>query len=129
MKPGKPARFPITTSSAGHFNALHSGDASLGKLMDGLQARGLDRQTVWIVLGDHGEAFGQHEGNYGHAFHVYEENVHVPFLIAAPELVPSEIRTRQMVSLIDTAPPYSRWRACPCRRATRASRCSVGHCA
>jgi arylsulfatase A-like enzyme len=72
--------------------------------MDGLRARGLDRKTLWIVLGDHGEAFGQHDGNYGHTFHLFEENVHVPFLIAAPGLVPSQIRSRQVVSLIDTAP-------------------------
>jgi arylsulfatase A-like enzyme len=59
---------------------------------------------LWIVLGDHGEAFGQHEGNYGHTFHVYDENVRVPFLISAPGLFPQPIRSRRVVSLIDTAP-------------------------
>ncbi len=101
---GEAGPFPDNDEFGRYRNALHYGDASLGKLMDGLEARGLDRQTVWIVLGDHGEAFGQHEGNYGHTFHVYEENVHVPFLIAASGLVPTEIHSRQVVSLIDTAP-------------------------
>src|SRR2546429_5716401 len=46
-------------------NALHYGDASLGALIEGLRARGLEQNTVWVVYGDHGEAFHQHEGNYG----------------------------------------------------------------
>ena len=68
------------------------------------RVRGLEQNTVWIVLGDHGEAFGQHEGNYGHTFQLHEENVHVPFLIAMPGQAARQIRSRKVVSLIDTAP-------------------------
>ena len=72
--------------------------------MRGLDARGLTRNLLWIVAGDHGEAFGQHVGNYGHTFYIYEENVHVPLVIAAPGLIPAETRRKQVVSLIDIAP-------------------------
>ena len=85
-------------------NALHYSDAVLADLVRGIDARGLREHTVWIVLGDHGEAFGQHDGNVGHTFQLYEENVHVPFLIAAPGVIVRHIRARQVVSLIDTAP-------------------------
>ena len=85
-------------------NALHYGDTALAELRQGIAARGLDARTIWIVLGDHGEAFGQHDGNFGHTFQLYEENVRVPFLVAAPGLIPQQIRTRRVVSLIDTAP-------------------------
>ena len=85
-------------------NALHYGDRALGALMQGLEVRGRQQNTLWIVLGDHGEAFGQHEGNYGHTFHLYDENVRVPFLISASGLFPRQIHSRQVVSLIDTAP-------------------------
>ena len=85
-------------------NALHYGDVSLGVLMKGLRARGLEQNTVWVIYGDHGEAFHQHEGNYGHTFFVYEENVHVPFLIAAPGSMRRQERVRKAVSLVDTAP-------------------------
>jgi arylsulfatase A-like enzyme len=105
---------PYATPDAGPFpvhgeldlyrNALHYGDASLGALMDGLRQRGLDRNTVWVIYGDHGEAFQQHEGNYGHTFQVYEENVHVPFLIVAPGLLRERTPVRKVVSLVDTAP-------------------------
>ncbi len=85
-------------------NALRYGDASLGTLVQGLRARGLEENTIWIVFGDHGEAFGQHEGNYGHTFFVYDENVRVPFVIAAPGLMRNQTRVRKVVSLVDTAP-------------------------
>ena len=55
-------------------------------------------------MGDHGEAFGQHEGNYGHTLFVYDENVHVPYLIAAPGLMRLPERIARVASLVDTAP-------------------------
>lgn len=36
--------------------------------------------TVIMVHGDHGEAFGEH-GSYGHEPYLYPENVHVPFVV------------------------------------------------
>ena len=105
---------PYATPGAGPFhatndleqyrNALYYGDQSLGALMAGLRTRGLDRNTLWVIYGDHGEAFNQHTGNYGHTFFLYEENVHVPFVIAGPGLIVGQHRMRKVVSLIDTAP-------------------------
>jgi Sulfatase len=96
--------FPDRDEIGRYRNSLLYGDASLGALIAGLQARGLENNTLWIVYGDHGEAFGQHEGNYGHTFYLYDENVHVPFLIAAPGLTRGQRRIRRVVSLVDTAP-------------------------
>jgi phosphoglycerol transferase MdoB-like AlkP superfamily enzyme len=97
-----------TFSNADDFgryrNAVRYGDASLATLVRGIRARGLDRHTIWILFGDHGEAFGQHPGNYGHTFFVYDENVHVPFVIAAPGLTPGERHVARTVSLVDVAP-------------------------
>jgi arylsulfatase A-like enzyme len=76
--------------------------------VEGLRARGLEENTVWVIYGDHGEAFRQHQGNYGHTFFLYEENIHVPFLIAAPGslggVLRKQERARKVVSLVDTAP-------------------------
>jgi arylsulfatase len=47
----------------------------------GLLTRDLrERDPIVVVHADHGEAFGEH-GSYGHGEHLYEENVHVPFVI------------------------------------------------
>jgi arylsulfatase A-like enzyme len=96
--------FPDDDEFGRYRNAVHDGDAALGALRRGLEARGLDRRTAWVVLGDHGEAFGQHPGNYGHTFQLYDENVRVPFVIAAPGLFTQATRVRRVVSLLDTAP-------------------------
>jgi lipoteichoic acid synthase len=100
----KPGPFDGSTEINQYRNALHYGDESLGALIEGLRTRGLEDNTVWVIYGDHGEAFHQHAGNYGHTFFVYEENVHVPFLIAAPGLMRGQERVRKVVSLADTAP-------------------------
>ena len=96
--------FPDDDEFGRYRNAVHDGDAALGALRRGLEARGLDRRTAWVVLGDHGEAFGQHPGNYGHTFQLYDENVRVPYVIAAPGLFTQATRVRRVVSLLDTAP-------------------------
>jgi glucan phosphoethanolaminetransferase (alkaline phosphatase superfamily) len=100
----EPGPFRGTAEIDQYRNALHYGDVSLGALMEGLRARGLESNTIWVIYGDHGEAFHQHQGNYGHTFFLYDENVHVPFLIAAPGLMRGQERVRKVVSLVDTAP-------------------------
>jgi arylsulfatase A-like enzyme len=86
------------------LNALHYADASLGTLIDGLRARNLYENTVFVIFGDHGEAFEQHPGNSGHTFFLYDENVHVPLLIAVPGVTNGPARSTDIASLIDAAP-------------------------
>jgi len=100
----EPGPFPAHDEIGRYRNALHYGDRSLGALIDGIRARGLEEKTVWVVLGDHGEALGQHEGNYGHTFLLYEENVRVPFLVAVPGAIGHQQRSGTTVSLVDAAP-------------------------
>lgn len=100
----EPGPFPEHDELGRYRNALHYGDAALGAFIHGLEARGRQQNTLWIVFGDHGEAFGQHEGNFGHTFQLYDENVRVPFLVAAPGLLREQVRSEQVASLIDTAP-------------------------
>ena len=70
-------------------------------LVEGLRARRLDQRTSIVVVGDHGEAFGEHLGNIGHSLFVYEENVHVPWMIVVPGLTDSTIRIPNITSLVD----------------------------
>lgn len=98
-----PGPFPVTTERDQYLNALHEGDAALGELFAGLRARGLDRRTLFVIFGDHGEAFGQHDGNFAHTLYIYEENVHVPYVIAMPGAGRGQI-VHKTVSVVDTAP-------------------------
>ena len=85
-------------------NALHYADRSLAALIDGLRTRGLLEHCLLVLAGDHGEAFEQHDGNYGHTFQIYEENVHVPLLLVAPGLRLGPIRVERAASLLDISP-------------------------
>ena len=58
-------------------------DAQLGRLFDGLRARGL-YDDLWIVVtADHGELHGEH-GLTGHGSSLYQEEVHIPLVVKKP---------------------------------------------
>ena len=105
----EPGPFPERAESDRYLNALHYADASLGALLRGLRDRGLDRNALFVVFGDHGQAFGRHQGNYGHTLFLYEENIRVPYLIAAPGLITQQARIagRFGVSATHVAMPIS----------------------
>jgi arylsulfatase A-like enzyme len=99
-----PGPFPESDLLNRYRNALHYGDAALGQFLEGLRQRRLDRRTLFVILGDHGEAFGEHPGNHGHTLCIWEENLRVPYLIVAPALIEESLPVQRPASLIDTAP-------------------------
>jgi hypothetical protein len=99
-----PGRWPGRDERTRHRNALDEADRALRSLADGLRERGLLERTVWAVYGDHGEAFGEHEGNFGHTLFLYEENVRVPLVFWMPEAGRPAARARRVASLVDVAP-------------------------
>jgi glucan phosphoethanolaminetransferase (alkaline phosphatase superfamily) len=100
----EPGPFPEVAESDRYLNALHYADAALATLLQGLAERGQFERTLFVIFGDHGQAFNQHEGNYGHSIFLYDENIRVPYLIVAPGLINKQLRVAQPISLIDTAP-------------------------
>lgn len=58
-------------------------DAQLGHLLAELRSSGQYDDTLIIIAGDHGEAFGEH-GDFVHGHLAYEEVMHVPLLIKFP---------------------------------------------
>jgi arylsulfatase A-like enzyme len=59
---------------------------------------------LFVVFGDHGEAFGQHPANFAHTLFIYEENVRVPMVIAAPGAISGVTRVPRLASVVDIAP-------------------------
>ncbi len=68
-------------SLAKYENALYFADHVMGETVRAFEEAGFADNTLFFLIADHGEAFGQHRGNYNHPFFVYQENMHVPFLI------------------------------------------------
>lgn len=99
----RPGPFPDRDEINRYRNALHYADESLNAVVEGLRERGLWDKTLLVVFGDHGEAFGQHDGNFGHTNFIYEENIHVPYMIAIPGVTGGQTVER-VASLIDTPP-------------------------
>jgi phosphoglycerol transferase MdoB-like AlkP superfamily enzyme len=85
-----------------YLNGLHRGDEALGELLRTLDEKHLAESTLVVVVGDHGQAFGDHH-QIGHGHNIYEENVHVPLILIAPTLFHGE-RIATVGGLIDVAP-------------------------
>jgi len=73
-------------------------------LYAGLRQSGLADTTAVLVYGDHGEAFGEHEGNFIHSKELYAENVHVPMWLMHPRRLGLPARIDQLGSLDDITP-------------------------
>ncbi len=58
-------------------------DHQIGKLLAALRKSGLERNTLIVIVGDHGEGLSQH-GWPTHGVQLYEEAVRVPLLISWP---------------------------------------------
>ncbi len=81
-------------------------DKLIGELLDHLDSTGLAKNTTVIVMSDHGEAFGTHsfggQRQFFHGMTLYNEVLHVPFLIRVPGAKPRDVP--EVVQLIDLAP-------------------------
>jgi arylsulfatase A-like enzyme len=83
-----------------YLRALWRTDALIGDLYGELERLGLADDTLVVVTGDHGEAWGQH-GFFLHARFVYEEEVRVPLILISPRLAPLGTRSQVLGSHID----------------------------
>ncbi|MBI2834930.1 MAG: sulfatase [Acidobacteria bacterium] len=78
-----------------YLNVLHETDRHLGRLFDYLRKRNLADDTLVVIVGDHGQAFGDpHPQSYGHGTTLFQENVQVPLMIWNPRLFPAPKRSR-----------------------------------
>ena len=57
-------------------------DHEIGRLLEGLERRGLAASTAVALVSDHGEAFGEHAMLHGST--LYNEELAVPLIIAVP---------------------------------------------
>ena len=78
-------------------------DREIGKILDELKTQGVAENTLIVVVGDHGEAFGEH-GENGHVFFCYEPNVRVPLLFHHATRLPRNRTVEDPVGLIDIMP-------------------------
>jgi len=100
----EPGPFSDESDAQRYLNALHYGDQALGQLIEGMKKLGRYENSLFVFCGDHGEAFGEHAGNFGHTLYLYEENVRVPLVMFAPGLTTAQHRVPHLASVIDLTP-------------------------
>ena len=84
-----------------YLDAIAYEDAQIARVIAHLDARGLTRNTVIVIAGDHGESMGSH-GEESHGLFVYQEALRVPLIVRGPGLSPR--RVRSVARLVDVTP-------------------------
>lgn len=82
---------------------VREADDALADTLDVLRERGVLDDTVVVVLSDHGEEFGEHEG-WLHDQSVYDEVVRAPLIVRLPRSEHAGTRIDTPVTLLDVAP-------------------------
>ncbi|MGE3267629.1 MAG: sulfatase-like hydrolase/transferase [Chloroflexota bacterium] len=99
---------PLTEAQTSHLIQYYDGeiafvDQQLGRLFEGLAGMGLDQDTVIVVIGDHGESFGEMD-RWLHGWDLLEAEIHVPLIIRFPDQQFAERRVDVSVSHVDVMP-------------------------
>jgi len=73
-------------------------DEQVGRLLAGLDQLALTSRTLVIVVGDHGESLGEH-GEATHGIFLYDATLHVPLIVAGPEIPRGKVISDQVRSI------------------------------
>ena len=114
-----PAWARVTGSKPGdrddaYFGMVKCIDDNVGKMLKKLDELGLTDRTVVVFTSDHGDMRGEHgRQNKGIP---YEASARIPFVMAAPGLIPSGIRTDVALNTIDFKPTLLRLLGVPAKK-------------
>jgi arylsulfatase A-like enzyme len=78
-------------------------DFELGRLLTNLQRLQLDRETLVVVLGDHGESFGE-QGRWLHGGDLLDPEIHVPLIMWYPGVLPAGEVVEAVSRSVDVMP-------------------------
>ena len=77
--------------------AVNYVDEQIGRVFAELENRGLEQNTIVVITGDHGEAFGEHD-LVGHRNCLYRALIHVPLIYWEPAKIPAGVRIDRPVT-------------------------------
>jgi len=94
----------IDAAYSSYLNCLGYIDSVIKDFIAGLEKTGVLRSSIVIILGDHGESFGEH-GPRLHTMVVYDETLKIPAILYADGMIPpatSISGLRQQVDILPT---------------------------
>jgi arylsulfatase A-like enzyme len=85
---GMPEEMKHAPDEVRYVATIERADALLGRVLAALEARSLLRDTLVVVMGDHGEGLGRapRPWDVSHSGQVFEDDVHVPMVLLHPAL-------------------------------------------
>ena len=86
-----------------YLNAVRYEDFFLKNIFDQYKKLGLYDDTVFIILGDHGEGFGEH-GRFQHDNVPYQEGLRIPMIVHDPKQFENGARVTVPVNQLDILP-------------------------
>lgn len=82
---------------------IASMDEQIGRCTVWLEKNGLSKNTIIVLIGDHGEGLGSH-GEGTHGYFIYDYAAHVPFIITTPLQGLQGVRVSSQVRGVDVFP-------------------------
>jgi arylsulfatase A-like enzyme/Tfp pilus assembly protein PilF len=78
-------------------------DSQIGRIIDWLKINDLEKKTIIILMGDHGESLGDHNEDT-HGYFIYDSTIRVPLIIVTPfkEFMGKRVKTQ--VRTVDVFP-------------------------
>jgi N-acetylglucosamine-6-sulfatase len=89
------------TDQIGQMEMMRDIDANIGRVLDTLEAKGLDKNTLVVFTSDNGFFWGEH--GRGDKRLAYEESIRVPLLMRGPGVVAGQT-SDALVTAVDLAP-------------------------
>ena len=81
-------------------NSVHQQDLHVAKMLEHLRSTEPGKRTAVIYLSDHAEAFREH-GQMGHTFSVFDEEIHVPAWVDAPDGILTDEQAKNLAAKKD----------------------------
>lgn len=81
---------------------LYKIDKAIGTLFNDIKRNGAEHETIWVILSDHGDSFGEH-GEATHREYLFDSTLRVPLVISFPDMNEGR-KVDSQVRLIDVFP-------------------------
>jgi len=95
---------PSTLPSCPYLQTFAYTDWALGLFIEELKKKGLLEKSILFIFGDHGQELEDRDPHFEINSHLYQDNIHVPFLIYAKNRIQQPKRCDLLSSQIDLLP-------------------------
>ena len=107
VPPHLPDTPDVRQDLAHYYESLSRLDSGIGLVLEALRNAGHDDDTLVIYLSDNGRPFPRAKTT------LYDDGIHLPLVVAAPDASKRGVRNGAMVSWVDIAPTILDWTDAP----------------